>query len=137
MRPSLRNCFFAVVFLLTSPSLSFAATSQEVFFPVSNITLSYDTKTSMLHVQAAHPSQNWEIDYVNTMTVSVNGNVITSHNYLHQSGSGSQFSDDVSVKAQAGDVISVELDTSHGMSATEQMTVGQDSGNQEAGSTSS
>ena len=53
-------------------------------FLIQDITLTYDLNKSNLHVEAKHHSNNWEIDYIRMMTISVNGQEVSTTNYSHQ-----------------------------------------------------
>jgi len=129
----MKKIMFLLFYLLLLPvSAGFAADApvfnpekepwKEPFFPIQSITLTYDLATATLHVEAAHPSNNWERDYVRMMTVSLNGQEVSTLNYYHQT-SAKGFSDDVSLKAQVGDVISVDVFCTQGSSMTQEITV--------------
>ena len=90
--------------------------------PVTSITLTYDLDKAFLHVEAVHPSSNWEIDYVRMMTVSLNGQMVSTLNYYHQT-TAKGFSDDVALNAQPGDVITVGLFCTGGSSSSQDLTV--------------
>jgi hypothetical protein len=90
--------------------------------PVTNMTLTYDLNKATLHVESDHPSSNWEIDYVRMMTVSLNGQIVSTLNYYHQT-SAKGFSEDFPLTAQVGDVITVVLFSTQGNSMSKDLTV--------------
>ena len=119
--------FFSVM------SISFADCPRDkagnciaVYLPIQNISLTYGLKTQSLHVAAHHPSVNPSSQYVRMMTVSVNGQQASTQNYDHQNGQ--DFSDDVSLKANPGDVITVTLYCTGGMSKSQDLTVAASAG---------
>jgi hypothetical protein len=89
---------------------------------ITSITLTYDLKSASLHVEAVHPSNNWEIDYIRMMTVAVNGQIISTQNYYHQT-TAEGFTEDVPVSANVGDVITVDLYCTGGSSMSQDLTV--------------
>ena len=117
---------FVTAFLamtLICATVSFATTPlPQRMSNVTSITLTYDLDKSSLHVEAVHPSNNWEIDYVRMMTVSLNSQVVSTLNYYHQT-SAAGFSEDVAVNAQVGDVITVQLFCTGGSSMSKDLTV--------------
>jgi hypothetical protein len=98
------------------------ATPPPRMSPVTSITLTYDLDKFFLHIEAVHPSSNWEIDYVRMMTVSLNGQIVSTTNYYHQTTAGG-FSEDVQLNAKAGDVITVELFCTQGSSMSKDLMV--------------
>ena len=107
--------YFLLFFLLVLPAVSFAT-------PPTSISLSYDLAKGSLHVEAVHPSFNLDKSYVRLMNVYVNGQQVSTLNYFRQSDYN-KFSDDVSLTAQAGDVIKVELFCSLGGDMSQELTV--------------
>ncbi len=103
----------AMTLLLASPCFA---------TPPTSITLSYDLDKGSLHVEAVHPSFNLEKSYVRLMNVYVNGQQVTTLNYFKQNDNY-EFTDDVPVTAQEGDVIKVELFCSLGGDMSKEMTV--------------
>jgi len=103
------------LFVLSVP-LSFAT-------PPTSITLTYDPTQGSLHVEAVHPSFNLEKSYVRLMNVYVNGQQVSTKDYFKQDDYN-EFTDDVLVTAQAGDVIKVELFCSLGGDMSKEITVG-------------
>ena len=98
--------------------------SISVATPPVSITLTYDLSKGSLHVVAVHPSFDLEKSYVRLMNVYVNGNQITSLNYFKQ-GDYNEFTDDVPLTAQVGDVIKVDLFCSLGGEMAQELTVTQ------------
>lgn len=96
--------------------------ANERMSTIESISLAYDLVKGSVHVEAVHPSNNWEVDYIRMMTISVNGQVVTTENYDHQT-TAEGFSEDVDLKAQPGDVISVALFCTGGSSMTQDLTV--------------
>ena len=84
-------CFFIFLFLYVWPHTGPALTDKEALFPIQSITLNYDLDKAILHVEAVHPSDNWERDYVRMMTVSLNGQMVSTLNYYHQTKSSEDF----------------------------------------------
>ena len=119
-----RNILILVCLFLFPIAVSFATTTPlpPRMSTVTSITLTYDLDKASLHVEAVHPSSNWEIDYVRMMTVSLNGQIVSTSNYYHQT-SAAGFSEDVSLPAQVGDVITVELFCTGGSSSSQDLTV--------------
>ena len=119
-----RNILILVCLFLFSIAVSFATTTPlpPRMSTVTSITLTYDLDKASLHVEAVHPSSNWEIDYVRMMTVSLNGRVVTTLNYYHQTKAAG-FSDDVALNANAGDVITVDLFCTGGSSMSKDLTI--------------
>jgi hypothetical protein len=115
---------FSLFFLLVFPvAVSLATTpSPQRMSPVTSISLTYDLDKSSLHIEAVHPSNNWEIDYVRMMTVSLNGQVVSTLNYYHQT-SAAGFSEDVQLPTKVGDVITVDLFCTGGSSMSKDLTV--------------
>jgi hypothetical protein len=112
----MRKVLFFLFCFMIPVSMSFAT-------PPVSISLSYDLSSGMLHVSAIHPSFNLEKSYVRLMNVYVNGQEVSTLNYFKQNDPDT-FSDDVSVTAQAGDVIKVELFCALGGDMSKEMTVG-------------
>jgi len=90
--------------------------------PPSSITLSYDLDKGSLHVDADHPSDLLDKNYVRMMVISLNSQPVQTLYYYRQK-EHDKFSDDVSFKAQAGDVIRVELFCTQGGSLAQELTV--------------
>ncbi|MBF0570242.1 MAG: hypothetical protein HQL12_00060 [Candidatus Omnitrophica bacterium] len=90
--------------------------------PPVSINLSYDLDRGSLHVEAVHPSFDLNKSYVRLMNVYVNKTQVSTLNYFRQSDYN-QFSDDVPLTAQAGDVIKVELFCSLGGEMSKELTV--------------
>jgi len=90
--------------------------------PPTSIDLTYDRAKASLHVAAAHPSFNLEKSYVRLMNVFVNGTQVRTLNYFKQNDYD-QFTDDVPLTAQIGDVIKVELFCSLGGDMSKELTV--------------
>jgi hypothetical protein len=90
--------------------------------PPTSITLTYDIAKGSLHVEAIHPSFDLEKSYVRLMNVYVNGNQVSSFNYFKQTDNN-EFTDDVAVTAQTGDVIKVELFCALGGDMSKELTV--------------
>jgi hypothetical protein len=90
--------------------------------PPVSISLSYDPAKGILHVEAVHPSFDLEKSYVRLMLVSVNDNQVSSLNYFKQNDYN-EFTDDVPLTAQVGDVIKVDLFCSLGGEMAQELTV--------------
>jgi len=90
--------------------------------PPTSIDLKYDLANGTLHVEAVHPSFNLEKSYVRLMNVYVNGTQVSTLNYFRQNDYN-EFTDDVPVTAQAGDVIKVELFCALGGDMSKELTV--------------
>jgi hypothetical protein len=90
--------------------------------PPVSINLSYNLAKGILHVEAVHPSFDLEKSYVRLMLVSVNDNQVSSVNYFKQNDYN-EFSDDVPLTAQVGDVIKVDLFCSLGGEMAKELTV--------------
>jgi len=90
--------------------------------PPVSISLSYDLEKGSLHVEAVHPSFNLEKSYVRLMNVYVNGQEVSALNYFKQNDPD-EFSDDVPLTAQVGDVIKVDLFCSLGGEMAKELTV--------------
>jgi len=126
----IKDCFASLAmtlisFLFLFISLSFATTPPPTgggMTVVTSMTLTYDLDKATLHVEAVHPSDNLEKNFVRMMTVSLNGQLFSTLNYVRQNDFAG-FSDDVSIKAQAGDVITVELFCTGGSSISKDLTV--------------
>jgi len=120
----MKKSILMLVCLLIFPiAVSFATTPPpQRMSPVTSISLTYDLDKSSLHIEAVHPSNNWEIDYVRMMTVSLNGQVVSTLNYYHQT-SAAGFSEDVQLPTKVGDVITVDLFCTGGSSMSKDLTV--------------
>ncbi len=90
--------------------------------PPTSITLSYNSAKGSLHVEAVHPSFNLDKSYVRLMNVYVNGGQVSTLNYFRQKDYN-EFTDDVPLTAQAGDVIKVDLFCSLGGEMGKELTV--------------
>jgi len=114
--------------LLFPLSLSFAECPPDCSsrqFSIQSMSLSYNSTTRILHVEADHHSrdqENREVDYVDKMTVSVNGDEIIVLHFKHQRDPD-RFYDDTMFKAKSGDVISVELFSFGGSNKSLDLTV--------------
>ncbi len=113
---------FSLTLALILSGLTPAHAGPVIYYPIQSITLSYDLTRNLLHVDAVHHADNWENDYVRLMTVAVNGQILASYDYYHQT-SAAGFSDSVEVKAVPGDVITVVLYLTGGMSKSQDLTV--------------
>ena len=117
--------------MLFSLTVSFAT-------PPTSIDLKYDMTNASLHVEAVHPSFNLEKSYVRLMNVYVNGTQVSTKDYFKQDDYN-EFTDDVPVNAQVGDVIKVELFCSLGGDMSKELTVskaeGTNNGQEQVGST--
>ncbi len=128
MRKILKDCFVAslrwtalLAMTLVYTTASFAAPPSRMS-TVTSITLTYDLDKASLHIEAVHPSNNWEIDYVRMMTASLNGQIVSTTNYYHQT-TAKGFSEDLALNAKAGDVITVELFCTGGSSMSKDLTI--------------
>jgi hypothetical protein len=90
--------------------------------PPVSIDLSYDPNKGILHVEAGHPTQNLEKNFIRLMIVYVNGQQASSFNYFRQAAYD-KFTDDVTVTANAGDVVKVDLFSAEGGEMAKEMTV--------------
>jgi len=90
--------------------------------PPTSINLSYDLNKGILHVEAIHPSFDLTKSYVRLMNVYVNGNQVSTMDYYRQNDYN-EFTDDVPVTAQVGDVIKVDLFCQLGGEMAKEMTV--------------
>jgi len=123
-----RILFVLLCFFVFPVSLSLAT-------PPVSINLAYDLAKGSLHIEAVHPSFNLEKSYVRLMNVYVNGTQVSTLNYYRQNDYN-EFTDDVPVTAQIGDVIKVELFCSLGGDMSQELTVAKpakDQSNQGAG----
>src|SRR5579863_2087015 len=112
----MRRILFLLFYLLVfSVPVSFAT-------PPTSITLTYDLAKGSLHVEAIHPSFNLEKSYVRLMNVYVNDQEVSTLNYFRQNDYN-EFTDDVPLTAQAGDVIKVELFCTLGGDLSQELTV--------------
>jgi hypothetical protein len=114
--------FFSFCLFIFSATLSFAT-------PPTSISLSYDLNKQSLHVEAIHPSYNLEKSYVRLMDVYLNGAQVSTLNYYKQNDYN-KFTDDVSLTAQVGDVIKVDLFCSLGGEMAQELTVTKQEGPQ-------
>jgi hypothetical protein len=105
----------ALVCLLLLISASFAT-------PPVSISLSYDLAKGSLYVEAVHPSYDLDKSFVRLMRVYVNGQKVSTLNYFRQDDYN-EFTDDVRLTAQVGDVIKVELFCSLGGDMSKELTV--------------
>jgi len=112
----MKNMLLGLCFLGIFPVVLCLAT------PPTGISLSYELDKAFLHVDAVHESDILDKSYVRMMTVSLNGQPVQSLYYTRQQNHEG-FSDDVSIKAQVGDVIRVELFCTEGGSLAQEMTV--------------
>ena len=110
-----KTFFFLFSLLLLVMPVSFAN-------PPVSIALSYDLDKGSLHVEAVHPSFNLEKSYVRLMNVYVNDVQVQTLNYYKQN-SYNEFTDDVPLKAQVGDVIKVDLFCELGGEMSKELTV--------------
>lgn len=92
--------------------------------PPVSISLAYDLAKGSLHVEAIHPSFDLEKSYVRLMNVYVNGQEVSTLNYFKQNDYN-EFTDDVPLTAQVGDVIKVDLFCSLGGEMAKELTVAQ------------
>jgi hypothetical protein len=76
--------------------------------PPTSISLSYDLAKGSLHVEAAHPSFDVNKSYVRLMNIYINDSQVSTLDYFKQN-SPDEFTDDVPLTAQVGDVIKVDL----------------------------
>jgi hypothetical protein len=113
--------FLCVCILPIAVSLAAVPPVSNRMSVVTSMSLTYDLVKHSVHVQATHPSDNWAIDYVRMLTVSLNGQEVSTLNYDHQTSV--EFSEDVPVTAQVGDVIKVELFCTGGSSTSRELTV--------------
>jgi hypothetical protein len=111
----MKNILLGLCFLFIFPVGSMAT-------PPTSISLSYDLDKASLHVDAVHESDILDKSYVRMMTVSLNGEPVQSLYYTRQLNHEG-FSDDVSIKAQVGDVITVEVFCTLGGSLAQSLTV--------------
>lgn len=126
----MKNILFALCCLfISSVAVCLATTQGSAASPtgggmtqIKSITLNYDLDKAILHVEAVHPSDNWEKDYVRMMMVSLNGQMVSTLHYYRQT-IYEGFSDDVPLTAKVGDVIAVELFCTDGSSKSEELTV--------------
>ncbi len=120
----MKNILFVLCCLLVLPAAVSRATTPVGggMTPIQSITLTYNLDKSILHVDAAHPSDSWEKDYVRMMVVSLNGQLVGTFNYYRQKAYEG-FSEDVPMKAQVGDTITVELFCTQGSSLSQDLTV--------------
>ena len=103
-------------FLLAFPvSVCFAT-------PPTSIALAYNLEEGSLHVVAVHPSFNLVKSYVRLMNVYLNGEQVLTLNYFKQNDNN-EFTDDVPVKAQEGDIIKVELFCTLGGDMSKELTI--------------
>ena len=107
--------FFLSCLLIFPVSVSFAT-------PPVSISLAYDSGKGSLHVEAIHPSFNLEKSYVRLMNVYLNGQQVSTLNYFKQNDNN-EFTDDVPLTAQVGDVIKVELFCTLGGDMSKELTV--------------
>jgi len=114
----MKNILLVLGFLLIFPVTAGWAT------PPVTIALSYDLNKGSLHVEAEHPSFNVTVSYVRMMVVSLNGQAVSTL-YYHIQNTPDKFWDDVPLKAQVGDVISVELFCTLGGTKSQELTVAQ------------
>ena len=112
----------AGIYILLLFCLSFFSISTSFATPPTSITLSYDLNKQSLHVAAVHPSFNLEKSYVRLMNVYVNGSQVQTLNYFKQNDYN-EFTDDVTVTANIGDVIKIELFCSLGGEMSKELTV--------------
>ena len=117
-----KNILILVCLFILPVAVGWATSPPPRMSPATSITLTYDLDKTTLHVEAVHPSNNWEIDYVRMMTVSLNGQIVSTLNYYHQT-SAAGFSEDVQLPAKVGDVITVELFCTGGSSSSQDLTV--------------
>lgn len=107
--------FILFCLLAFSVPVSFAS-------PPTSIALTYDQDKGNLHVEAIHPTQDLEKNYVRLMNVYVNGDLVNTLNYARQSDYD-KFTEDVPVTAQVGDVIKVDLFCFSGGELAQEMKV--------------
>jgi hypothetical protein len=107
--------FLLIISCLFPISKSFAT-------PPTSINLSYDQAKGNLHVEAVHPSFDLTKSYVRLMLVYVNDAQVSSLNYFKQNDYN-EFTDDVPLTAQVGDVIKVDLFCTLGGEMAKEMTV--------------
>ncbi len=108
--------YFLLFFLFIFPiSASFST-------PPTSIILAYDSAKGSLHVEAVHPSFNLDKSYVRLMNVYVNGEQVSTLDYFKQNDYN-EFTADVPLTAQAGDIIKVELFCSLGGDMSKELTV--------------
>ena len=90
--------------------------------PPTSIELSYDQSKGNLHVEAVHPSFDLTKSYVRLMIIYVNGNQVSFLNYFRQNDYN-EFTDDVPLTAQAGDIIKADLFCSLGGEMAKELKV--------------
>jgi len=108
------------LFFLAMASLSLAT-------PPTSIDLSYDLSKGTLHVEAVHPTQNLDKNFVRLMQIFVNGQQVSALNYTRQE-QYDKFTDEVPVTAKAGDVIKVDLFCASGGELVQEMKVEESKG---------
>ena len=106
----MRNFIFILLLSISMPVLAQDISRTAL---IQNIRLSYNSDTNILHVSAKHRTGSTDTEYVDKMTVSLNGTVVTTLNY-NSKPDPDYFSDNVPVKAKAGDVIGVQLFSNDG-----------------------
>jgi len=111
----LKDCLTSLAMTLVCTTISFAS-------PPTSITLTYNFSKGSLHVEAVHPSFNLDKSYVRLMNVYLNGVQVSTLNYFRQNDYN-EFTDDVPLTAQAGDIIRVELFCTLGGDMTKDLTV--------------
>ena len=115
--PLLAGIYFFLLF-----SMIFIPAETSFATPPTSMTLSYDLVKGSLHVEAVHPSFDLEKSYVRLMNVYVNDAQVAAQNYFKQNDYN-EFTDDIPVTAQVGDVIKVELFCSLGGDMSQELTV--------------
>ncbi len=88
-----------------------------------DITLQYDSHSHTLGVTISHSVSNPQKHYINTITITKNGNPLETHDYKSQPESSS-FTYTYIVKAEEGDVFEVKAECNYFGSRTKTFTLG-------------
>ena len=93
--------------------------------PPSEILLSYDKETEILHVEAKHVSTRPERHYLHKFVVSINGQQ-EQVLYFKRQVDPAKFVTDIPLKAKGGDVIGVDISCIQGGNKKEEIEIPED-----------
>ena len=96
------------VLLFVVFSIFLAAASLAYAHPPSDIKITFDAKTKMLHAVILHNVKDALKHYINKVDVALNGKKIIEHNISKQDNNESQAVDYLIPDAKDGDVLSVD-----------------------------
>jgi hypothetical protein len=100
-----RTRTYVLLIVLTIMMVS-SAVSKSDAHPASSVILQYDVEASILEVTAIHTVWNAEVHYISEITIELNGELVVSRDYSHQTSRSAQY-DQFAIPAEEDDVFVV------------------------------